>query len=85
MEGKKFTSPETILTFQDILQTFQTIIEDGGGDMKSLTEFYIHHYFRNQEDKEVTIRQKEYSIVLSFLTYYGWQDPGFGTCEPELG
>ncbi|WP_210367861.1 hypothetical protein [Bacillus sp. REN3] len=53
--------------------------------MKSLTEFYIHHYFRNQEDKEVTIRQKEYSIVLSFLTYYGWQDPGFGTCEPELG
>ncbi|WP_262372763.1 hypothetical protein [Sutcliffiella horikoshii] len=34
LEGKKYTSSETIRTFQYTLQTFENIIEDGGGDMK---------------------------------------------------
>jgi site-specific recombinase XerD len=83
LEGKKFTSQETIQTFRYTLQTFQNIIEDGGGDMKYLTEFDIRHYFRNREDKKVTTRQKEYSIILSFLTYNGWQDRMNGIEYPE--
>lgn len=83
LENRKFDSEETFRTFQYTLRRFRTIIKDGGGDLEQLTEYDIQQYFRIREDKKVTTRQKEYSIIHQFLTHYGWQDRMNGIDYPE--
>ncbi|MFS0593197.1 tyrosine-type recombinase/integrase [Cytobacillus horneckiae] len=74
LDGKKFDSKETFRTFQYTLQNFQKVTEEGGGDLNHLTEFDIKYYFQKREDKKISTKQKEYSIILSFLKYHSWQD-----------
>ncbi|MGX1266797.1 site-specific recombinase XerD [Rossellomorea marisflavi] len=83
LDSRKRTSQDTIRTFRYTLIHFQSVIEDGGGDMNMLTEFDIRRYFQTRAEKKVSTRQKEYSIVLSFLTYHGWQDRMNGIEYPE--
>lgn len=83
LDSRKRTSQDTIRTFLYTLNHFRSVIEDGGGDMNMLTEFDIHRYFQTRAEKKVSTRQKEYSIVLSFLTYHGWQDRMNGIEYPE--
>lgn len=83
LENKKFDSAETFRTFGYVLKNFQKIIEGDGGKIDQLTEHDMKQYFSSRADKKVATRQKEYSIIQSFLTYYGWQDRMNGIEYPE--
>ncbi|ASV70190.1 tyrosine-type recombinase/integrase [Cytobacillus kochii] len=83
MENKKFDSRATFRTFQYTLHNFLNIVEGGGGDINRLTEYDIRYYFQKREDKKIATRQKEYSIISSFLKYHNWQDRMNGIEYPE--
>lgn len=83
LNEKKIDSRETFRTFKYTLLNFQEIVEEGGGEVGKLTEYDIRLYFQKREGKKVATRQKEYSIILNFLTYNGWGDRMNGIEYPE--